>query len=149
MMTTKSLSLCTLTQEQHEKTCGYWYLVHESHGPHTAFRTREALMRWLSERGLALTKPLPSHGEHSFQYIEGNYARRYIRSVDDIVSCIENQILILDNAEYTDAYVTHEDGLRVVNIVTRGNPRLVFDYHLAQAHFDSGKPGFPGVTFSA
>jgi hypothetical protein len=149
MITTKSLSLCTLTQEQHERTCGYWFIVQDMHGPHTAFRTPESLMRWLSERGLSLTNPLPAHGEHSFQYIEGNYARRYIGSINDIESRIEDQILILDNAQYTNAYVTHEDGLRVVNIVARGNPRMVFDYCLAQAHFDSGKAGFPGVTISA
>ena len=148
-MKTKSLSLCTLDQEQHEKTCGYWYLIKESHGPHTAFRTRGSLMRWLRDRGLSLTKHLPSHGEHSFQYIDGNYARRYIGSIDNIQSRIEDQILILDNAEYTVAYVTHEEGLRVVNIVNRGNPRIVFDYHLAQSHYDTGENGFPGVTFAA
>lgn len=145
MLTTKSLTLSSLTQEQHERTCGYWYVVQDQHAPHTAFRTREALLGWLADRNIKLTRGLPAHGEHSFQYLEGQYARRYVGSISDIESRIEDQILILDNAEYTVGYVTHEDGIRVVNIVGRGNPRTVFDYRLAQAHQDSGKPGFPGV----
>jgi len=149
MLKTKSLSLSTLTQEQHEKTCGYWYIVQDMHGPHTAFRTREALMRWLSDRGLSLTRPLPGRGEHSFQYIAGNYARRYVGDMNQIEAQIEDRILVLDNAEYTVGYITHEDGLHVVNIVGPGNSRMVFDYGLAQGHFDAGACGFPAISIFA
>ena len=149
MLITKSLSLSTLTQEQHERTCGYWYVVQDMMGPHTAFRTREALMRWLLDRGLSLTKPLPSHGEHSFQYIDGNYAKRYVGDISKIDGRIEDQILILDNAKYTIGYITHEEGLRVVNITSSGNSRTVFDYRLAQSHVDAGLPSFPLVTIPA
>ena len=145
MLTTKSLTLSSLTQEQHERTCGYWYVVQDNHAPHTAFRTREALLCWLSDRNINLTKDLPAHGEHSFQFLEGQYARRYAGSISDIEHRIEDQILILDNAEHTIGYVTHENGIRVVNIIGSGNPRIVFDYRLAQAHIDAGKSGFPGV----
>lgn len=148
MLTTKSLTLSSLTQEQHERTCGYWYLVQDSHAPHTAFRTREALLRWLADRNIKLTRDLPAHGEHSFQYLEGQYARRYIGDESQINARLQDQILVLDNAEYTIGYVTHEDGIRVVNIVGRGNPRTVFDYRLSQAHIDAGRSGFPGVTFA-
>ena len=145
MFTTKSLTLATLTQEQHERTCGYWYLVQDSHTAHTAFRTREALLTWLADRNINLTQDLPAHGEHSFQYLEGQYGRRYVGSISDIESRIEDQVMVLDNAEYTVGYVTEEEGLRVVNIITRGNHRTVFDYRLAQAHVDAGKSGFPGA----
>jgi len=143
MLKTKSLTLATLTQEQHERTCGYWYIVQDMHGPHTAFRTREALYRWLHGRGLSLTADLPAHGEHSFQYIRGNYARRYVGDISQIEARIDDQILVLDNAEYTIGYVTEEDGLRVVNIVGRGNPRMVFDYRMSEAHVDSGADWLP------
>lgn len=148
MQKTKSLSLSTLTQEQHEKTCGYWLIVQDYHSPHTAFRTREGFFRWAEDRGLAIEKPLPAHGEHSYQAIIGQYDRRWIGDVSDIEARIEDQILVLDNAEYTIGHVTIEDGIRVVNVIARGNPRTVFDYRTAQAHIDAGKVGFPAVAFA-
>lgn len=145
LMKTKSLTLSTLTQEQHKRTCGYWFVVQDYGSPHTAFRTRDALLLWLGQRGLSLTDLLPAHGAFSYQQIVGQYGRRYVGDIGQIESRIEDQILILDNAEYTIGYVTHEDGIRVVNIIGRGNPRTVFDYRLAQEHIDAGKSGFPAV----
>jgi hypothetical protein len=52
----------SLTQEQHEKTCNYWFIVHNGAMSHTAFETRAGLDRWMSERGLALESELPEAG---------------------------------------------------------------------------------------
>jgi hypothetical protein len=147
MQKTKSLSLATLTQEQHDRTCGYWLIVQDYHSPHTAFRTCEGFFRWAEDRGLDIEKSLPAHGEHSYQTIIGQYGRRYIGDVSEIESRIEDQILVLDNAEYTIGYVTIEDGIRVINVIGRGNPRMVFDYRSSQDHIDAGKVGFPAATF--
>ena len=149
MNKTKSLSLSTLTQEQHERTCGYWYIVEDYHSPHTAFRTREALLRWLDDRNIKLTKDLPAHGEHSYQHLDGQYATRYVGGLSDIQGRIEDNIMVLHNAEYTVGYVTHEDGFRVINVISRGNPRMVFDYRIAQEYADTGKRGFPDIFIPA
>lgn len=146
----ESLTLTSLTKEQHERTCGYWYLVQERHGSHTAFRTAAAVFRWLEDRCLEMTKELPEHGEHSYQEIKGSYGTRYLGdrlSIDE--SAVESMVMVLNNAEYTIGYVTHEDGIRVVNIVSRGNPRVTFDYATAQSYEDTGRPGFPGAAVYA
>lgn len=148
MQKTKSLSLSTLTQEQHDRTCGYWLIVQDYHSPHTAFRTREGFFRWAEDRGLSIEVALPAQGEHSYQTIIGQYGRRWIADVSDIETRIEDQILVLDNVEYTIGYVTIEDGVRVINVIGRGNPRTVFDYRLSQDHIDSGNAGFPAVAFA-
>lgn len=146
----ESLTLISLTREQHEKTCGYWYLVQELCSSHTAFRTAAALFRWLEDRGLEMTKELPAHGEHSYQEIKGSYGKRYLGDRLSISeSAVEDMLMVLDNAEYTIGYVTHEDGICVVNIVSRGNPRVTFDYATARAYEDRGMPGFPGAAVYA
>lgn len=144
MQITASLSLTTLTPEQHARTCGYWYTV-QTFLPHTAFRTRAALLRWLADRDLTLTQALPDHGEHSYQPLCGAYAYRYVRDCGDIESAIVDEVLTMSNGDYTVGYVTQENGIRVVNTVIPNGPRVVFDHRIARAHADAGKPGLPGV----
>ena len=47
-----NLHVTALNREMYERTVGYWYTVTCGATAHTAFRTREELDQWLSERGL-------------------------------------------------------------------------------------------------
>src|SRR5438445_296985 len=71
--TYSELYACALTQEQHERTCGYWFTVTNGAMAHTAFATRAGLDRWLAERGLALEGELPAAGTWGTSRIVGEY----------------------------------------------------------------------------
>jgi hypothetical protein len=136
--THSDLWLCTLDPESHARTCDYWYLV-RTHGgtmAHTAFRTRDGLLRWLSERGLSLTEPLPDHGTHSSQRISGTYRRESHYSPDEVTAyhataatCIE-VTREMSNGAYTEARITLDsDGLRTVHFLNPNvRERITFDY---------------------
>lgn len=108
-----NLHLTCLTQEQHLDTCNYWYTVTNNATAHTAFTTREGLFRWLSERGLALTEPIPeTKGEFKSVKIQGNYYRNM--TFDRLPPGTETKVI--DNGEYTRATITrHEDGAYIIN----------------------------------
>ena len=63
----------TLTREQHERTCGYWFTVTNGATAHTAFATRAGLDRWLAERGLSLENELPEAGTWGTTRVAGQY----------------------------------------------------------------------------
>ena len=69
---TGNLTLCCLTPEQRERTCGYWFTLTSYGGtPYTAFRTRAALTRWFENRRLQLPDNMPALGEFAWFRIEG------------------------------------------------------------------------------
>lgn len=140
------LWLCCLDPEQHERTCGYWYTVTcDGFTPHTAFRTKDALLAWLQRRGLRLPNDLPAErGEHQVQQIEGSYIERQHSDISTMPTQ-GARILKLSNAEYTAAVVTHEGGVAVVNFVNVNSPRPAFDYEVSRKHEDAGLPGVPGA----
>ena len=145
------LHLSSLTPEMHGRTCGYWYTV-TSRGstPHTAFRTREALFRWMERRGLTLTQELPAQGEYGAQWLAGEYAERMHGSADDIPgNWIVAPFLKLSNGQYTSAVVNLENGIRTVHFLGPNAARPIFDYTLARAHEDAGLTGLPRATVEA
>lgn len=110
------LHLITLDRDQHLSTCGYWYLVQSRCRAHTAFARRESLVHWLEERGLKLTKPLPDHGTHSVQEIEGAYRVSAHLSYDEFFSLLGDRTRTMSNGDYTLAIITSDaDGLRTVH----------------------------------
>lgn len=123
------LSICALTQEQHERTCGYWYTVQNAMMAHTAFATKAEAMRWLERRGLTIEHELPEAGEHGFQKIIGSYRRTSHMDVAAF-SALQGEIIpVLDNAQYTKGIITIDaDGIRIVHHLNCNAAREVYDY---------------------
>lgn len=136
-----NLWLCSLTAEQKARTCGYWYTVTTGATPHTAFRTRQALDKWLSDRGLRLSAELPPIGTHAVQRLEGEYFQIMHGSYDEFYSLPAiGEIRLLSNGQYTLGRITEQDdGIRAVHTL---NPnckhRPVFDYRTSAAVEDAG-----------
>ena len=94
---------------------------------HTAFTTKPGLYKWLSERGLALSEPLPSKDE-TFGTVDiaGHYYDNMI--LEDLPEGLE--VKRMSNGAYTRATITrHDDGAMVINY---HNPnvqnRITYDY---------------------
>jgi hypothetical protein len=135
------LYAASLTAEQHERTCGYWFTVTNGAMAHTAFATRAGLDRWLSERGLSLETDLPEAGTSGFTRIIGEYyteshgvsvSKDFSVSMDPgdfyrlhpIVATTD-----LSNGRYTLALITEEDGIRTVHTLNPNvKTRVVFDH---------------------
>ena len=130
------LHLITLDKSQHDKTCGYWYLVQNHCAAHTAFASREHLLNWLSERGLELTDELPKHGEWSVQKIKGKYIAQMHGDYNEVMSRTGYETRTLSNGEYTLAIIDEHEGIKTVHTL---NPnckrRPVFNYAESRALF--------------
>lgn len=132
----------SLTQEAHERTCGYWFTVTSGACAHTAFTTRAGLDRWLSERGLALEGELPEAGTWGNTRIVGTYCAE---SHGDFVSddyrdgMVEDEAwhslepvlatAALSNGDYTMALITEDaGGVRTVHTLNPNvRTRVVYD----------------------
>jgi LPS sulfotransferase NodH len=124
-----NLICIALNAEQRAMTCGYWYLVQQMAGtPHTAFRTRQGLERWLEERGLKCNIPTAvqpeDYGKDMINYaaIEGIYGERMMWDVEEfyaLPAVVKSKAL--SNGDYVEAFITEEDGVRVVNTL---NPNV-------------------------
>lgn len=137
-----NLWAASLTQEAHERTCGYWFTVTSGACAHTAFATRAGLDRWLSERGLSLAGELPeagtsgitrvvgeyrteSHGEFvSDDYRDGMGEGEAWSSLEPVVTTAA-----MSNGRWTLALVTEADGVRTVHTLNPNvKTRVEFDY---------------------
>lgn len=125
-----NLNVCSLAPEQHQRTCGYWYTVTTSWGgPHKAFATERGLYRWLEERGLELSEPLPPRGTFGYQPLKGAYRRRSFMDANEFEHLDGVFTKVLDNAQYTLGILTKEDGVVTVNYLNCNvKTRQVFDY---------------------
>lgn len=114
-----NLHATALNREMHERTVGYWYTVTSGATAHTAFRTRDELDQWLSERGLALASPLPkTGGEWATTEVIGRYRSVMDRDPERFESL--SPILVTtvwDNGELVPAKITEDDGVRTVHFV--------------------------------
>ncbi|EHK77704.1 hypothetical protein SM0020_12290 [Sinorhizobium meliloti CCNWSX0020] len=127
------LTICALDPEQHERTCGYWYVVQNMHGPHTAFRTKAQAMRWLERLGLTIERELPEAGQHDFQWIKGGYRRSSHMDVAAFAALQGVEVPCLDNAQYTKGVITTDaDGIRTLHHLNCNAPREVYDYRLTR-----------------
>ncbi len=165
MLTTyDNLTLVTLDHFGHSRTCDYWYLVRQRAEPHTAFRTRGALLRWLDERGISLTAELPPHESHSWQELRGVYRRDLMLDHRDSAAWARDwatpgptpksetphtlaawgklqPILItreLSNGDHTEARITLDpDGIRTVYVLNPNvRERKIFDHAESRAILD-------------
>lgn len=130
----KDLRVTVLTEDYHKETCGYWYRVTSGAMAHTAFATKQGLLRWLSERGLSLTAELTEPGVFSTQRIEGSYNRAMHMSTDDfysLPSIVETKVL--SNGQYTLGLITESEGIRTVHHLNCNvKERVEFDYWVSR-----------------
>jgi hypothetical protein len=145
-----NLYLISLNPEQNKRCQGYWYLVTSGHMAHN-FYTRAGLGRWLDERGVSLTAPLPEHGTWSVQPLQGSYrtdemlesADLYGHEFDESLAAPHTLAawravgrtcvvltFTLSNGEYTEARITlDEDGIRTVHHLNPNvQARIVYPY---------------------
>ena len=137
-----SLHATTLTPEQHEHTCGYWFVVTNGAMAHTAFATRGGLDRWLIERGLSLESELPEAGTWGTTRITGSYRTEshgefsatednpYRMVEDDAWHQIDAVMATaeMSNGDYTMALITEDDGVRTVHTLNPNvRTRVVYD----------------------
>jgi hypothetical protein len=126
--------LCCLTEEQRLKTCGYWYTVTEKALPHTAFCNAWALRRWLWERGLRLTEPLPEkRGDPACMRIDGAYSSSLADCTPEEwagVAPVLGRGVGLQNGDYVETVFTSElDGtVREWKLNPNCKWRKVYDY---------------------
>lgn len=127
----KNLSWCSLTQEQHAKTCGYWYTVMSSGTSHTAFATRESFLSWAGRLGLTVDAAvIPLAGTHGYGAIGGEYRRAshigthadgdplsaYVGGYDEFFALRGERIRCMDNADVTLGIITvDDDGVRTLH----------------------------------
>lgn len=113
-----NLWVASLNKEAHERTSGYWYTVTNGAVAHTAFKTKPELETWLSERGLALSEPLPNQGDWARVRVLGGYRKVMDRDVNRFRALrplIETTVM--DNARMTPAKITEEGGVRTVHFM--------------------------------
>ena len=129
-----NLQVCSLTEEQHRNTCGYWYTVTSGVYAHTAFATERGLLRWLQERGLELAEPLPARGTFSWQFIQGAYSQASTMDEEAFAALSGERITVLDNGDYTVGVVTRDEaGHRTVHHLNCNvKSRQVFDHAQAR-----------------
>lgn len=130
-----SLTLVTLDPEGHAKTCNYWFLVLSGSMSHTAFEKPEQLTRYLKERGLELTAPLPDTGTYSYQKLAGAYREQCHMSYDEFYALKGERIRQLSNADYTLGIVTTDaDGVKTVHYLNPNcRDRVVYNYSESRA----------------
>lgn len=117
-----NLIVCTLTPEQNQRTCNYWYVVTTGAMSHTAFETRTGFDRWMAERGLSISGELPSRGEHSVHRIVGSYIDNMMWDKPIFDSLPGKRTRVLSNGDYTQGVLTRDqDNLVVVNYL---NPNV-------------------------
>lgn len=139
------LHVTGLNEEQHAKTCGYWYTVTSKSTPHTAFRTRAALLRWLEDMGLSVDREIPTEGESWYAPIFGSFRVALHMDLAELYATEGFTRRDVQNGEYTLAIVSSdEDGLRTLH---QPNPncrtRPVYDYRTSQIAVDAGSPHGP------
>lgn len=125
----ENLTVSRLTEEQHRRTCGYWYTVHNGAMPHTAFATRAGLDRWMRERGLSLSGSLDE--VPSWCRINGAYrTNSHLHDADSFEQLDGERSRTLSNGDYVVAIITLDgDGLRTVHTLNPNvRSRKVYDY---------------------
>lgn len=129
------LYLYTLDLEGNKKFAPYWYLLHRGAFSYKAFVHRASLLRWLEERGLTLSEPLPEHGSSRQLKVVGTF-REVAHSDAHSFSLIQgSETRQLNNGDYTKAIITTDgDGVNTVHYMHPSNDsRIVYDYRESAA----------------
>ena len=118
---------------------------------HTAFRTQEALMLWLEERGLKLTEELAEQGEWKPQKIEGEYVDHMHLDYDGFYRLVGDaeEVRKLSNGSYTLGLITTDDeGIKTVHYLAPARYRHTFDYRKTYKLREQGIgiAGYAGIS---
>jgi hypothetical protein len=130
-----NLRVTSLTQDQHERTCNYWFTVTNGAMAHTAFESRMGLNRWLRERGLSLIGDLAEAGEWSTASIVGKFRTMSHMTEEEFerIGSTRDRLVgataVMDNADYTLGKITEDEyGIRTVHYLNCNvKDRLVFE----------------------
>lgn len=130
-----NLTLISLDETGHQRTCNYWYLVQHQTRAHTAFETAAGLYRWMDERGLTLAGELPAHGIFGVLKINGSYRQESHLHDADVFPTLETvcESKTMSNGDYVVAKITRDaNGVRCVHTLNPNvKDRQVFDYWTA------------------
>lgn len=142
-----SMHLACLDEGMHRLTCSYWYTITEHVSPHTAFRTRLALLKFLELRGLAVDGELPEEmGTPACFRVRGSYRTAMHTSLSRFYSHAPGamfQTIAMSNGSYTLGLITEEaDGLRTVHTLNPNVVRPIFDWRACDALTDAGQEAF-------
>lgn len=132
------LHLCCLDADSRGAGRPYWYIVTNGTTAHTAFRTREALLLWLGQRGLSLSTPLPPDRTFGGGDIIGEYTRALVMCDAPDWLCVSGEEYPeMDNGEYTLAkWDAEAKTLSVVNCNCRW--RTVLPHRETELALDRG-----------
>lgn len=137
--THEKLLLNCLNQEQHERTCGYWYTITaDGSTPYTAFRTREALEFFLNLHGLKLKEPIPDEiGTWAWTPIEGKTREIMHGNVSEMPGK-GTRVLHMSNGDYTVGIAEEDKEGVIIHFLGPNSTRAVFDPQMGRAHQDAG-----------
>lgn len=138
--TMENMYLSALSDDQHARTCGYWYTVTTYGGtPLTAFRTKAACLAWLERFGLTIDGALPDPSKTGGFRVTGSFARISHMEPDALDTIEGRPTLCMDNGAYTLGIVeTDADGVRVLHHLNCNVPRKTFDHAAARKAEDAG-----------
>lgn len=144
METYSNLTLCALDREGNARTCNYWYVVQNNHGPHTAFRTKSALLSWLDAMNLKLkdteSSDIPDPDtKHAFFWIEGTYNRMRHASSGSLAAVNGTNCRVLENGDYRPGKISVDpNGIRTLHVLHAMADHTPFHYEESRALHDAG-----------
>lgn len=137
------LHLCSLTPEQHARTCGYWWTVTAGALAHTAFRTEHALRTWAARVGVTLPE-LPPQGEPGHWSLREVYRTTLHMGLsrEQFEQIPGERFRALSNGGYTLGIAEPgADGVVTVHVMNPNcKDRPVFDFWESDAVTDTGAP---------
>lgn len=127
----QNLSLTVLKKSDRLKHGNYKYLIQSSCTAHSAFHTKKGVKRWLSERGLRIGKKLGWN--YPVYNLIGSYAKNSMM-IDPVLFYSlfygKTPIPVLDNGDYTEGFISDDDGIRIINLLNPNCKRKIIDRKL-------------------
>lgn len=132
----RSLWLCGLDQDMHEKTCGYWYTLTSYGGtPVTAFRTYAGLCRYFRHHKLALPDNVPAQGVYFSARIEGEAIDVMHLSTESFAAIDGRDTWRMNNGSYTPAKI---DSTGKVHYMNPNCKQPILDWRIGEEMCDRG-----------
>ncbi|WP_347990235.1 hypothetical protein [Methylomonas sp. AM2-LC] len=133
-----NLVLTSINKIVHLRTCGYWYIVTDKGAAHTAFRTKAALLAWLSAINLSVDGDIPEVDPFTVTHfiIKGEYKSTY-QSYSGTNAY--KPFYCLNNGRYRQGKaVTDDNGIVTLYMTNINLPEFEFDYFETSKLIDSG-----------
>lgn len=134
--------LCSLTEDQHSRTCGYWWTLTKGGIAHTAFRTEYALREFFNRIRVTLPE-LVQRGEWASWSVPGEYRTcMHIELTREQFEQIPgSRFRAMSNGQYTEGIAeTGGDGIVTIHTMNPNcKDRKVFDYWESSAIEETGR----------